>query len=460
MATEVPSNKNIPATAAEVRDKMLKFKQGGPSVEEARQAMLSAREPATTIRTGTKIPRFVEEEAAKRNIQAPPQAANENARLILEAKNILSKYPLPAGKRYNLNAMRDKGLITQQHIDALLSEGKSVPESTEELINSITEPEIVETPELVQPTRVPAAVVVAAAVEPELKPVLEPEPTKTVLEDNKKFILSYGKEGKEWVMEMVFKNGAGTERWVANTREELLKQMGTAKANASYKIHEQQKDIGDLVVGDVPDGWDWFIEELKTSHGLTTEQFNALPQASKDTIRENIEFVEARKFVNSFPDFYACPKNDQLMTQYLASRGLSQSFRNLSIAYKTLRRQEILEQRPEAATPITQLQPAPAPVAVVQQVPVPESANSHPTVVADPVVPVPTVPTPVAPAPIVRKRVSTGIVPGSSSAAPVAVAEKPEEGTEPREFSEKELRTMPMADLTRIVKQTRKYARY
>lgn len=457
MTTNVPSNKNIPATAAGVRDKLLKFKQGGPSVEEARQAMLSAREPATTMRHGTKIPTFVEEEATKRNIQSVIATTSNVSRLILEAKNILAKYPLPAGKRYNLNAMRDQGLITQAHIDALLSEGKPQAEPSQELINSITEPEIPETP--IVPERTPAMPVVpVVVVEPEAIKPIESEPTKTVLEDNKKYILSYGKEGKEWVVEMAFKNGAGTERWTASTREDLIKQIAKAKANASHKIHEQEENIKDLVLGDVPDNWDWFIEELKDSHGLTIEQFNALPEASKNTIRDTIEFAEAQRFMNSFKEYYPCPENDQHLSQYLASRKLSSSFRNLSLAYKALRRQDILKQQPEE--PVRSAPVVSVPVVVPQQVSAPESANSHPTVVAEPVETVPTVAAPATPAPTVRKRVSTGIVPGSSSAAPVVAAERTEEGIAPQEPSVKELRAMSDADLKRIATQGRKYSRY
>lgn len=457
MAVNVPSNKNIPASAAGVRDKMLRFGQGGPSVEEARQAMISAREPATTHKLGAKVPSFVEEEAIKKGIPLSTNtSATENAKLLAEAKNILAKYPLPAGKRYNLNAMRDQGLISQRHIDALLSEGAKPVEvrPTQEIIDSITEPEVAVIPERVPVAPVPPA----SAVEPEVIKAPESVSSRTVIEDDKNYTLYHGQEGRDWFIEIVYKNGAGTERWTANTQKDLIKQLAKAKAHASRKIAQLKEDNDELIVGDVPDNWDGFLADLKEAHGFTLDQFNALPEQSREAIRDSVEATHIVRFLETTPNYYQSATNYQRLTQYLASRDLPITYRNLTIAYRKLNRQDLLEQRPEH----TQAQPVPvaAPVAVVPQVSAPESTNDHQVVVAEPVAAVPTAPTPAAPVPTVRKRVLTGLIPGSSSAAPVAVVEKPEEGITPQEPSEHELRTMSMSDLKRIATQNRKYARY
>jgi len=49
----------IPPSKGRVQNELLKFKSGGPSVEEARAAMVEAAEAATTKGRGTKVPEFI-----------------------------------------------------------------------------------------------------------------------------------------------------------------------------------------------------------------------------------------------------------------------------------------------------------------------------------------------------------------------------------------------------------------
>ena len=128
----------------------------------------------------------------------------------------------------------------------------------------------------------------------------------------------------------------------------------------------------------------------------------------------------------------------------MKKHGIPFTAHNLQIAYEDLLAQGVLDIRPNEIV-AEEIEPE-----VVQ------SAST--TSVTAPVVTAPVVHSTVepaaettapAPATPVRKRGSTGLIPGSSSAVPSAPVVTEETGNKQRELSEKELRTMDIKDLRR-----------
>lgn len=458
MSSNVPMNKNIPATSAEVRDKFLKFKQGGPSVEEARAAMLNAREAAATTAGGVKVPKFIEEESNRgmgRGGNTPVvqnTAAIKHAELLASARQKIAKIRIPQGKRVNLDKMRDAGLITQPEIDALLldSEGKAPKEESEpseEVIASIVEPE--ETPPAVE--RVPATPIEAPAPVVEVvvpPPAPEPDSSKTI--ETKKFKGRLFKDGKEWVAEITYNNGSGSERFSASNKDELMLKLLEGKGHGTVKVRET---VQRYKVGDTPDDWNYFFKQMKDSHGLTIEQFNALPEASRDSIQDTIQAAEAMTFQENYPEYYNVDSNWQQLVKFLSSRKWPLTVHNLELAYRELTDEDLLESRPAPVVKTVETHSAPAApqVSAPASTPAPVDSAAAATSTATPA---PAAPAAVPVVPTVRKRVSTGLIPGSSSAAPeTAPPQRTEEGRKLEEPSEIELRRAAKDDISAYKRQ-------
>ena len=465
-------NTAVPQVSSDVQDRMIKFKPGGPSVEEARAAMLAAREPATTFK-GTKVPSFVDAEANRGMGTGGNTPVNQVKQaykdLLVSAHNKLASFRIPQGTRINLNRMREAGLITQPEVDALMAEANGAPpkEDTEEpagpsaeLIASIVDP--IETVSA-EPIRVAATPVV---VEPERVPVEEPR--KSV--DTKHFTGQIYKDGKEWVAELTYKNGSGAEKFTAPSKDELMLKLVEGKGHATIKVRNTVENMKDIILAE-HDTWDFFFKQVKEAHGISREQFDALPKESQAAIQDSIQSVQSLAFVEDKPDFYRTDNNFKLIAEYLNNRSWPLTFNNMQIAYKDLMREEVLEQRPAptvvstiAATPVVAEPPVASRVSAPNVAPVAE--DSVPVVAPS----APTVSTAVAAAPtatVVRKRGATGLVPGSSSAVPSEPIAKTEEGKVAGEPSVDELKAARDAAtrgdftaLKRIATAGRKYSRY
>ena len=439
-------NLNVPPTKGEVQQKLLKFKQGGPSVEEARAAMLTAKEPASTLRGGVRVPKFVEEGRGQGGNVPVHAAVQKHAELLMSARQKLANLRIPQGTRLDLNKMRENGMITQEEIDALLRDKKQEAPKEEP---SVVVTDIVEDapePEAIIPERVPAEPVVVPPPAPQVE---DADGDKTVIEDNKHFTVYWGREGRDWVAELVYKNGAGTERFIAPSVKELSKKLAVGKANASVKVRKMKEQAA---LGDSPDTWDFFFHIMKEEHGITEEQFSALPEASRDAIQDTIQTQQAIAFREESPEYYNTARNWQSLQKYLGSRKWPLTYRNLVLAYQALSDDDLLEVRPASNAP--QATPAAA-----LQVSAPTSTAAPADSGAAVVSPAPAVqpaPAEIPSVPVVRKRAVTGLVPGSSSAAPSAPV-RTEAETKSPEPSVDELKTMSMSDLKRIATKDRKY---
>jgi|SRR5579859_1099736 len=443
-------NTAIPVVSTDVRDKMLTFKPGGPSVEEARKAMLAAKEPVTTTKGGTRIPSFI-----KGDGPALSPSSRSHAELLASAHAKINELRVPPGSKINLNKMREAGLITQPEIDALMHEANgTTPPATEEPapavdVASLIEPETpsVETPAVV-PARVPVAPPPQAVQAVSERVPTEPADGRKTIE-TKHFTGYIYRDGKEWVAEIIYKNGSGTERFTAESKDALMLKVLEGKGHGTVKVRDT---VRRMKLGDKPDTWDFFFKQVEESHGLTVEQYNALPEASRALVQDTIQAQQILAFTEVHPEYYATAHNFKFVADWLNKREIPLTLHNLELALEDLTESELLETRPVAAAPVTPTPAAKVPATVVATV----TEDSVP-VVAAPASAVPTAPAPATPAAPARKRGSTSLIPGSSSAAPSET--RPEEGNQSQEPSVSELKRLSDPELKRIATQHRVYNR-
>jgi hypothetical protein len=441
----------------------------GPSVEEARQAMLAAKEAVTTHGGGTKVPSFIHEAApanqpivpepvktdaeiaAERHAQetVPSRGTGGNTSgparvgrweasdLLASARQKLMDAGVTRGMRVNLNRMCELGWITRAEVDALVADANGQPIPVPELVIEPVTEEV--------PVSAPASAPVEA-VEPARVPVDPTDGQRRTIE-NKKFTGQIYREGKEWIAEIVYKNGAGTERFAANSKDELMLKLVEGKGNGTLRVREA---VRREKLGSDHDTWDFFYDQMKESHGLTVEQYNALPVESRNAIQDVIQAAQIQEFVANTPEYYGTTHNFQEIVKFLNKQKPNpwpMTVHNLQLAFEDLLEAELLDTKPAVQVA------APAPVAVAPVLAptvTPDAEDSAPIATPAPAVVVPVTP--------VRKRGTTGIMPGSSSATPSLGTT--EDGTRPRELSVAELKKLPDAELKRIATQNRKYGRY
>jgi len=268
-------------------------------------------------------------------------------------------------------------------------------------------------------------------------PVVDNQP-KVDRYENNKFTAEIRQEDGKWIADIAYKNGAGPERFIASTKNDLLRDLLLGKANATLRVREvtRQQKVGG------PDVDKTYI----LPEGFSEEAFSALPQEAKDSLVSDWALKNALIFCESNRDFYANDENSDTLERFLINKGLPFTVRNFEYAYKELGPDgdDILHRRPSPATPV--LVPsvsAPAPV-VVDSTPVAAPAPAPVSTEA---------PALVAPAPQVRKRGTTGLVPGFSSSGTTEL-DAQEESTESREPSEAELRKLSPEELNLRYRET------
>jgi len=255
--------------------------------------------------------------------------------------------------------------------------------------------------------------------------------------ENAKFVLAIFQENGEWVGEITYKNGAGVERFAAPTRKALDMRLLEGKANATLRVRQaiRREKFGEQELDKfypLPDG-------------LTTAEFNAMPEVAQGALIDGVATKEAVVFRDTHPEFYAITENSQKIQQFLFKQNLPITVRNLEYAFKELMEGEeepLLVVRPQPTLPVTPSVPPVAPVAV----------DSAPVAAVEPTAPAVAPAAP--PAPPVRKRGTTGLQPGFSSAGNTEL--DAEEGNKSREPAEAELRNLPLEELRRRARATYK----
>lgn len=235
------------------------------------------------------------------------------------------------------------------------------------------------------------------------------------------FVGEIYRDGNEWVAELIYKNGAGNERFTAPNLKQLTKKMLEGKGHATMKV---RAEVRRRKLGTQLDTFEnTLIPAIQQLHNLTPEQFYALPQSVQTSIVASIQVPEVNAFMQEYPEFYNVQSNWDEINRWLLKENAPATRRNVGMAFTDLAEDGILAMKPS-------VQPVPQPpisIGAAAEVPVtaavPVVVDSTPAATAAP-----------------RKRGQSGIIPGQSSAAPVTVpAAVPEEGNEPRQLSRKEL---------------------
>lgn len=356
------------------------------TVDEARAQMLEAAEVAKTTRLGERVPSFIEQERKR------------------------------AGRGTGGNT---PVIQTQDFVEEALVAAAPVTAAAQRApaVGSV---------EVAQPARVAAAPV--APVVAALPAVVEEEVRDRI--ETKDFVGEIYRDGAEWVAEITYKNGAGDERFSASSIRELNKKLLEGKGHATLKV---RAEVRRRKLGNQLDTFESaLIPVINSVHNLSTEQFFALPSSVQDSIVASIQVPEIQAFMQEYPEFYNVDSNWVEINQWLVKTNSPATRRNVALAFQDLTEDSILTVRPtvkvvpQATAPVVT-----APVAVVPAATVDSVVESSAPAAA-----------PVA-AP--RKRGSSGLVPGQSSAAPATVAAAAsEEGAESQELSREQLRNLDL----------------
>jgi len=273
-------------------------------------------------------------------------------------------------------------------------------------------------------------------------PVVAPPKVERV--ETSQFVGELKKENDKWVAELVYKNGAGTERFEARSKNELMLKLLEGKGHATLRVNK--------AVRREKLGWSELDRQYPLPDGITAKDFEEMNDKSQDALLRSIAVEQIVMFNEAHPEYYKDPegKNAKKINDFLTEQHLPITLRNLEYALDELTDSNLpadvrLVERPVAVARVTPTISAPEPA--------PTRMDSVPAPAAP--APVPTAAAPTAPAVTVRKRGTTGLQPGDSS-SPIEPGTTPEDGNRPRELSEAELRKLPMDQLKRIANADRR----
>lgn len=338
-----------------------KFGSHGLSVEEAREKMISAAEPVRTAK-GTFVPKHVQTAARPVSAEA----------FVVEAP------------------------IAQ----TVQTAEPSAPSQSMEPVQD-AQP----TPRTPIPSRVPTE-------------------RKRFRDDQKGFTVEIWQERGHWVAEISYDRDLdgttpGAERFEASSQAELMMRLAAGKANATRFVRKANRQ---LKTAQVPDSWDYFYSLLKSSHNLTKAQFDALPKESRAAIQDAIQAIQIQEWLKTTPEYVESPENFQKICDYLNKEGIPISVKNLSMAWRSLREDRLIET---------------AAVSTVSAAKVKPTVPSQPPVVASPVATIPTA-APSATAPPRKRGAYGGLIPGNGSAVLSNTAKEESDGG----MTEAELRAL------------------
>ncbi len=298
----------------------------------------------------------------------------------------------------------------------------------------------IEVPAAIAPAK--PAVAAAPAVQPATAPV---QPQKIERVENAHFTAEIKQEGGKWIGEIKYKNGAGTERFTAETKNQLMVKLLEGKGHATLRVNK--------AVRREKLGFSELDKQYPLPHGITTEDFDKMSDAQQDHLLLTVATEQGYLFKEQHPEYYATDDNRKKLLALLAKEKLPITARNLAYAFDELSDPNLpvdvrLEERPAAVTapPLTPSLEQPVPPTT------PARTDSAPAPAAP--VPVLTAAAPAAPVVRVRTRGTTGLRPGDSSVE--TAPSLPEDGQQPRQLSEAELHKMPIAELKRIAYAERK----
>ena len=260
-------------------------------------------------------------------------------------------------------------------------------------------------------------------------PAAQPQERAERLETSK-FVAEIKQVGGQWVCELIYKNGAGTERFVAPTKSQLMLKVAEGKGNATLKIRSNAQ-VARLNA--------YQYDHAYTFEGFTQEEYDALTEKVKDQLIDATAAKAVIRFKEDTPEFLPSALNSQKLREFLDARKAVITLKNLEMAYATLSAMEELEVRNDFEPTVT----------------------DDSTVVEDSTTVAPAAPAVSTAAPVVvetqlRKRGTTGLMPGFSSAGDDTTLDSSEEVITPREPSRAELLALPLEEHRKLFKQSLK----
>jgi hypothetical protein len=306
-------------------------------------------------------------------------------------------------------------VASQEAYDAVVS-GQQVPSTT-------NAPVVVAQPTNAQTLTVRTAADQRAGV---TQPVTVPTARDLRAEriDTPQFYGEIKQDGGQWVAELIYKNGAGTERFTATTKNGLMFKLLEGKGHATVQVRRVTNDIKRRSV------------EYETTYkfeGITQAEYDKLSETAKASLIRAQADTAAVAFKEAHAhDYLPSAYNSGKLMEHLDSKQAVVTLGNLEKAFEELSANDELEVRTETVTPY-----------------VPEGAaeleDSNPPVVTAPVVS--TTPAVTTPEPVVRKRGTLGLMPGFASAGATAPElDATEDGNQPRELSAAELKKLSPAE--------------
>jgi hypothetical protein len=289
---------------------------------------------------------------------------------------------------------------------------------------------------------IPAAPVAA----PPAAPAPASVPQKIERVENAQFTAEIKQENGKWTAEIRYKNGAGTEKFIKNTKNELMLALLEGKGNATLRVNK--------AVRREKLGFSELDRQYPLPEGITVKDFDEMPDKAQDALLWSVANNQVIMFRDAHPEFYRTDANKQKLLDFLNKEKLPITKRNLDYA---------LDELSDPNLPVdVRLEEAPAPVSVApatpsleQPAPVTAPARTDSAPAAPVVAAASAATTPAAPAVVVRKRGTTGLRPGDSSVS-TELGSTPEGGGEPRQLSQAELRKLPLPELKRIADAERR----
>lgn len=245
-----------------------------------------------------------------------------------------------------------------------------------------------------------------------------------------KFIAEIKQVGGQWVCELTYKNGAGTERFVAATKSQLMLKLAEGKGNATLKIRSNAQ-VARLTAYQYDHAYEF--------PDLTQEEYDGMPEKVKDQLIDAVAAKAVIRFKEDTPAFLPSALNSQKLREFLDERKAVITLKNLEMAFATLTAMESLEVRNDFEPTVV----------------------DDSTVVEDSTTVAPTAPAVSTAAPVVvetqlRKRGTTGLMPGFSSAGGDTTLDSAEEAITPREPSRAELLALPLEEHRKLFKASLK----
>jgi hypothetical protein len=211
----------------------------------------------------------------------------------------------------------------------------------------------------------------------------------------------------------------------------------------SKRTQEAHQPENSVAAGKVDTWGEFYYGQVQKMYGLTREDYDKLPQPTRDLWQDTIQAQAILEFRSIYPDYLNTDANFQKIAAELNRRRIPISVRNLSVVYQDLLARQQLDLKPAAAVPAG---PAPASEVETTTAPVRTPDVSPVRTVSAPNTGLNTGPN------LVRRRGVSSLVPGASTALetdayPKGISTRPDEGVslaEAKKMTTKELRELEL----------------